>query len=139
MDQIKGILLTPLKKIDHPQGDLFHGIKKGDNGYTAFGEAYFSTIHHGAIKGWKKHKEMTLNLIVPIGSVEFMLYDMNTKAYFSVELSSTNYQRLTVPPGLWVAFKGIGTGINLVLNVADILHNPEEIDRLPLDAIPYGH
>ena len=41
---IEGVILTPLNKISHPKGDIFHGIKKTDIGYSGFGEAYFSII-----------------------------------------------------------------------------------------------
>ena len=32
MDEIsiEGLILTPLKKIHHPKGDIFHGLKKSD-------------------------------------------------------------------------------------------------------------
>ena len=47
MDKIgvEGVLLTPLKRIHHPKGDVFHGMKKSDAGFSGFGEAYFSTIN----------------------------------------------------------------------------------------------
>ena len=44
---IEGVIVTPLKTIFHPKGDIYHGIKKDDNGYLGFGEAYFSTIKYG--------------------------------------------------------------------------------------------
>ena len=42
-----------------------HGIKKNDTGYVGFGEVYFSYINPKAVKAWKKHNRMTLNLVVP--------------------------------------------------------------------------
>ena len=129
--------------IQHPQGDILHGMKKSDNEYPGFGEAYFSKINHGEIKGWNKHKMMTLNLVVPIGEVTFVIYDDRKDSdkkgsYFTVSLSQINYQRLTVPPELWMAFKGIDTKTNLILNIANIEHDPNEIDRLDLDRIDYN-
>ena len=53
-----GVILTPLKKIDHPKGDIYHAMKKSDHGYNGFGEVYFSTINKDDIKGWKKHLKM---------------------------------------------------------------------------------
>ena len=70
-----GVILTPLKQIPHQKGDIFHAMKKSDIGFDGFGEAYFSTINKGEIKGWKKHTKMTLNLIVPVGEIEFVLFD----------------------------------------------------------------
>ena len=40
---IEGIIITPLKKIYHTQGDIYHAMKKSDPGFDGFGEAYFST------------------------------------------------------------------------------------------------
>ena len=72
---IEGVGLTDLKMIHHPQGDIYHGMKKSDEGFEGFGEAYFSTIKENETKGWKKHQEMTMNIIVPIGAVTFVLFD----------------------------------------------------------------
>ena len=84
---------------------------------------------------------MTLNLIVPIGEVTFVIYndkgDSFKNNYFSYTISSTNYFRLTIPPGLWIAFKGKLKDFNLVLNIADLEHDPQEIvndlDKFPFD------
>lgn len=139
---MEGVLLTPLKQIFHPKGDVFHGMKKTDPGFTAFGEAYFSTVHPGEIKPWKKHYRMTLNLVVPVGRIRFVLHDdrpeSTTKGEtFSVEIGSDNYQRLTVQPGIWMAFEGLDVGLNLLLNMADMEHDPIEVERADLDRFEY--
>jgi len=145
MDEIdiEGLILTPLKRIQHPKGDVLHGLKKSDAEYSSFGEAYFSTINNGEIKGWNKHKMMTLNLIVPFGEVTFVIYDKRESSrskgkFFKVTLSQANYQRLTVSPGLWLAFKGKSNDINLILNIADMEHDPDEIEKMDLDKFPYN-
>lgn len=131
-----GIILTSLKQIYHPKGNIFHAMKKSDIGFSSFGEAYFSTINKGDIKGWKKHTEMVLNLVVPIGEIEFIVYDENSKEFFSVKLSSSNYQRLTIKPNFWVAFRGLGE-YNMLLNLASIEHNPQEAINIDLNEIKY--
>ena len=118
-----------------------HGIKKTDDGFGGFGEAYFSTIKSGAIKAWKRHREMTLNLIVPFGSVKFVMFDdrLSSKPQFQeVILSRESYCRLTVPPMIWVGFKGLSDQESIVLNVADIEHNPQESDRKDLEKIEFN-
>lgn len=131
-----GVILTPLKQIHHPKGDIFHGMKKSDIGYDGFGEAYFSTINQDDIKGWKKHMQMTLNLVVTVGEIKFVVYDEETKEFFSVILSQNNYQRLTVKPNLWMAFQGVGE-YNMLLNLASIEHNPNEAINIELREINY--
>lgn len=131
-----GVILTPLKQIHHPKGVVFHGMKKSDDGFAGFGEAYFSTINQDDIKGWKKHTEMTLNLVVTVGEIKFVVYNEETKDFFSVNLSQSNYQRLTVKPNLWMAFQGIGE-YNMLLNLASIEHNPNEAINIDLSEINY--
>ena len=140
---IEGVLLTPLKKIVHPKGDILHGMKKSDQGFVEFGEAYFTEVKYREIKGWNKHKKMTLNLIVPVGKVLFVMYDDREKSktngiFLPVEISVDAYQRLTVPPGVWLAFKGKSDGMNLVLNVADMEHAPDEVEKQGLEQIEYN-
>ena len=131
-----GVILTPLKQIYHPKGDIFHAMKKSDIGFDGFGEAYFSTINQDDIKGWKKHTKMTLNIVVPVGNIEFVVYDENSKEFFSTKLSHSNYQRLTVKSGLWVAFRGIGE-YNMLLNLASIEHDPNEAINIGIEEIKY--
>lgn len=131
-----GVFLTPLKRIHNSKGDVFHCLKSIDTGFVGFGEAYFSTVHLGDVKGWKQHQRMTMNLVVPVGEVEFVLRASNGEGPFSVRLGESNYQRLTVPPGYWMAFRGMSSALNLVLNIADIIHHPEESISTSLETFP---
>ena len=117
-----------------------HALKSNENTFTGFGEAYFSTVEQNAVKGWKKHHQMTLNLIVPAGEILFVLYDAREKSRTQgmlqeIILSVNNYHRLTVPPGIWMAFKGLQSD-NMLLNIASIPHDPEEADNSPLGSAP---
>ncbi len=143
MDQIEGLILTKLKKIENPKGDIFHCMKNSDDGFNRFGEAYFTKVNFCEIKGWNKHSKMTLNLTVPVGKISFVIYDnrnnSSTNGIFNkIELSENNYFRLTVPPGLWISFEGKDNGTNLILNIADITHDPEESEKKDLDEIKYN-
>ena len=76
--------------------------------------------------------EMTLNLVVPVGAVRFVLYDdrdPEKRRITEVILSLENYQRLTVPPKIWVGFQGVSNGLSTIMNFADIPHQPEESER----------
>ena len=101
-------------------------------------------MNYNSIKGWKRHSKMILNLVVPIGCVKFVLFDTRklSKTYnefFEIEISKSNYFRLTVPVGVWMAFKGIGKELNMLLNISSIPHDPLEAESLPLrnDIIPF--
>jgi len=133
---LDGVILTPLKQIHHPSGDIFHAMKKSDTGFDGFGEAYFSTIYKNDIKGWKKHTQMVLNIVVPIGKIKFVIYNDKTDEFFSTTLSKDNYQRLTVKSGVWMAFMGVDDS-SMLLNLASIEHNPDESINLELEEIEY--
>ena len=130
------VILTPLKRIFNPKGDIYHAMKSSDIGYRGFGEAYFTTINKNEIKGWKKHNRMTLNLVVIVGRVKFVIYDEITRKFSTVILSPTNYQRLTVNPQLYLAFKGLKEN-NIILNIANLQHDPYEIEDLDISKINY--
>lgn len=126
------VTATSLRRIEHSKGDIFHGMKASDAGFAGFGEAYFTTIIAGEVKGWKMHTAMIMNLIVPLGMVRFHIHDNATGRTVAYDIGATNYQRLTVPAGFWVAFQGLTNETNLILNVASLEHSQEEAVNVPL-------
>ena len=136
---IKDILITSLDQIDTPGGSVLHAMKESSEGYTGFGEAYFSQINQGAIKAWKRHKKMTLNLVVPVGKIRFVLFDDrdNERDFQEVIISKDNYCRLTVPPMVWMGFQSLSNGESMLLNIANIGHDSHEVDHVEIDKINY--
>lgn len=140
---MEGVKLYPLKHIVVPKGDIYHALKSTDEGYWGFGEAYFSQIEAGEVKGWKRHNRMVLNIVVPVGTIKFVIYDDRAGSstcgrFEEVILSQTdNYQRMTIAPGLWMAFQGIGEGISMLMDIIPEPHDPEEADRKSLSEINY--
>ncbi len=144
MDQqiIQDLVLTELNIIKTDGGDVLHGMKKSDPGFISFGEAYFSTVTKNSIKAWKRHHKMTMNLIVPSGEIGFGIFDDREESesfgkFSTIVLSQSNYFRLTVPPMLWLGFKGLSKDLSYLLNIADIAHDPNEVDHLDLNEIDY--
>lgn len=127
---------SQLKIIPHEKGDILHGLKASEQSFSGFGEAYFTHINRGEVKGWKKHLEMTMNLIVPVGDVSFHIYDSVNNERRTYRVNRQNYGRLTVPPGLWLAFEGHDS-TNLILNIASIEHSPSEAETAPLDKFTF--
>jgi len=138
--KLSDILLSPLSKIETIGGDVLHAMKQGDVGYAGFGEAYFSLVSQGAVKAWKRHTRMTLNLVVPVGQVRFVFYlvdSVGVEEFRVEEIGENCYARITVPPGIWFGFKGLSTPQSLVLNIASIPHDPNEVERLLVSNINY--
>ena len=142
---LSGVLYTPLRRIPTAQGEVRHGLKASDPGFAGFGEAYFSEVAGGAIKGWKRHRRMIMNLVVVSGTIRFILHDgADARCEHVVSAEEVaRYGRLTAPCGLWMAFEGIGLGRNLLMNIASCEHDPEEIESCPLERfaqhVPEGH
>ena len=116
---MEGVTVHPLKHIVVPKGDIYHALKSTDEGYVGFGEAYFSQIEHGAAYDDRE------------GSP--------TRGQFEeITLSPEScYQRLTVAPGLWMAFYGEGEGISMLMDIIPEPHDPSEASRMELEAIDY--
>lgn len=133
------IFITPLKRIPTEGGEVMHAIKHFEKGFNGFGEVYFSWVEQGAIKAWKYHKRMTLNLVVPLGEIIFVFHLTNKTNEFRTEnIGENRYVRLTVPPGIWFGFQGKGSGQSLLMNLADVTHDPDELIRKNKSEIFYN-
>ena len=144
MKLVVDLSLTKLMRISVPRGDVYHGLKASDPSFQGFGELYFSRIDYQEIKGWEKHKRLTLNLMVPAGEVRFVVFASDALSGKPTELcgdyrlgADVNHQRLTVPAGMWVAFQGCSSTINIVANVIPEEHDPAEADNLELSQVPF--
>jgi dTDP-4-dehydrorhamnose 3,5-epimerase len=138
--RLDDILVTPLRRIETVGGDVLHAMKKSDSGYIDFGEAYFSWVTSGAIKAWKRHTLMTMNVVVPVGQVNFVFCCVNRDGVeeFRVEqIGVDRYARITVPPDIWFGLQGLHASPSLVLNIASIPHDQNEVERLALTEINY--
>lgn len=136
MSGIHDVTITPLRRIPDERGTVMHMLRSDSDVFEAFGEIYFSTVHPGVVKGWHKHKEMTLNYAVPVGTIKLVCYDDRpgspTKGALSeLFVGESNYVLVTIPPLIWNGFKGIGEETALVANCATIPHSPDEIERMP--------
>lgn len=141
---IKGVEIHPLKQIPDERGKVMHMLRRDDPWFSEFGEIYFSVVFPGAIKAWHLHTRMTLNYAVPSGRIKLVLYDDRDDSPTRGELQEIFmgedcYALVTVPPGVWNGFKGIGTAPAIVANCATAPHDPDEIVRMDpfSEKIPY--
>ena len=131
------IIIKPLKKINVQEGDVLHALKSSEDEFHGFKEAYFSTIKKNKIKAWKRHKVMTMNLIIPIGRVQFNFYDKNKDLLKNTIVGEDNYCRITVPPMIWFGFKGLSSHTSYILNISNEPHDPTEVEREPLSFLNF--
>tara|TARA_B100001123_G_C15163775_1_gene968524 strand:- start:714 stop:1142 length:429 start_codon:yes stop_codon:yes gene_type:complete len=135
--KLEDILLSKLKQLKTVNGEVLHALRNSDLGYNKFGEVYFSTIEPNSINAWKRHSKMLINFIVPVGEVRFVFYIDKESGFRTENIGLNRYMRLTVPPGIWFGFKNLSAKKSYVMNVANIIHDPDEVENCPIDNINY--
>jgi len=140
---IDGVTVVPLRRIPDERGTIYHMLRRDDPHFIDFGEIYFTSIYRDAIKGWHRHREMTLNYACIQGRIKLVLYDDRigsaTRGVLQEQfLGPDDYSLVVIPPGVWTGMKGM-TDIALVANCATHPHDPGRTERLdPEDpSIPY--
>lgn len=131
---IAGVAKIGLHRIPDERGTIFHMLRADDPHFLGFGEIYFSTVYKDAVKGWHRHKQMTLNYAVPFGRVKLVLFDDRPESATRGELEEhflgpDDYSLVQVPPGVWNGFKGM-TDLAIVANCCTHPHDPTRSDRL---------
>ena len=143
--EIEGVIVQQLKQIDDKRGSVLHMIKNDSSLFKQFGEVYFSEVHSGLVKAWKRHKKQSQNLAIPLGKILLVVYDDRPNSNTHGEITEyrlgrpDNYKLIHIPPMLWYGFQGIGDQTSMIANYTDLPHDPEEMESLSPDTsqIPY--
>ena len=141
---IDGVKVVPLRRIPDERGTVMHMLRSTDPHFSQFGEIYFTTIYQSVIKGWHRHREITLNYACIEGRVKLVLFDDRAESpsrgdLMEVFLGPDNYSLAVIPPGVWNGFKGMTAPHAIVANCCTHPHDQSRTDRLdPLGTdIPY--
>lgn len=144
MNAIEGMQVLPLERIPDERGTIFPMLKRTDPHFVEFGEIYFSSVFRGVVKGWHRHREMTLNYACVFGRVKVVVYDDRTGSstrgeLVEVVLGPDNHSLVIIPPGVWNGFKGMSEPFAIVANCCTHPHDPSRSERLdPFENdIPY--
>ena len=142
---IEGVIVEPLKQIKDDRGVVMHMLRCDSAIFEKFGEVYFSGVNQNAVKAWKLHRSMTLNLAVPVGAIKLVLYDnrADSRTKGKVQelfIGEDNYCLVKIPPMIWNGFQGLSERQAIVANCSTLPHDPDEVERLdPFnDSIPYN-
>lgn len=140
---IDGVSVVPLRRIPDERGTVHHMLKRTDPHFVEFGEIYFTTVYRGVIKGWHRHREMTLNYACIGGRIKLVLFDDREGSATRGELMEAflgpdDYSLVIIPPGVWNGFKGMDE-TSIVANCCTHPHDPSRSDRLDpfVNDIPY--
>jgi len=141
---IEGVRIIQLQRIPDERGTVYHMLRRTDPYFVEFGEIYFSSVYPGVVKGWHRHKEMTLNYACIFGRVKLVLYDdredTSTRGELvEVFLGPDHYALAVIPPGVWNGFKGMSEPYAIVANCCSHPHDPTRSERLDPyhNSIPY--
>jgi dTDP-4-dehydrorhamnose 3,5-epimerase len=141
---IDGVRIVPLRRIPDERGTIYHMLRRSDEHFVEFGEIYFASIYEGVVKGWHKHRDMTLNYACVHGRIKLVLYDDREEsptrgALVEVFLGPDDHSLVVIPPGVWTGFKGMSSPFAIVANCCTHEHDPSRTTRLdPFSSdIPY--
>ena len=136
MNRIKNIKKIKLLSFKNNKGNVLRAFRRKEEKIGKFGEVYLSWINKKTIKGWKMHKKMHMNLIVPIGLVKFVFYENNK--FKEIIVGEKKYFRIYVPNQFFFAFQNLSKKKSLVINYANIIHqNDDEVINKNLREIKY--
>ena len=140
---IDGVRVLPLRRVPDERGTIFHMLRASDPHFMQFGEIYFSSIYAGVVKGWHRHRDMTLHYACPVGRIKCVVYDDRPASptrggLMEIHLGPDSYSLLVVPAETWNGFKGVDD-VSLVANCCTHAHDPARSDRLDpfTNEIPY--
>jgi dTDP-4-dehydrorhamnose 3,5-epimerase len=141
---IDGVEVIPLRRIPDERGTVMHMLRASDSHFKQFGEIYFSTVYPGVVKGWHRHRDMTLNYACIFGRIKLALYDERSEsatkgALQEIFLGPDEYSLVVIPPGVWNGVKGMHDPYAMVANCATHPHDPARSERIdPFENhIPY--
>lgn len=120
MNSIKKIKIFKLKKFKNVKGNVLRGFRKTDKFPGKSAEIYFSWLNKSAIKGWKLHKKMSMNLLVPLGKVRFVFFD--GAKFKKIIIGEKNYCRIYVPNNIFFSFQNLSNDKSLIVNNSSIIH-----------------
>jgi dTDP-4-dehydrorhamnose 3,5-epimerase len=96
---------------------------------------YFTTVYKDAVKGWHRHREMTLNYACIFGRIKLVMYDDRAVSpsrgdIMEFFLGPDDYSLVQIPPGVWNGFKGMSEPHAIVANCCTHPHDPALSERV---------
>jgi dTDP-4-dehydrorhamnose 3,5-epimerase len=135
MNFISDISVSDVSIIPNEFGDIVKILKCDEKNFEKITEVYCSWVVPNKIKAWKLQDLQTMNLFVLKGNIRFVFIDEKDEV-MKIDISSNSYKLLTIPPGIWYGFMCVSGDDGLILNSTDLAHNPDSVQRKPVDFFP---
>jgi len=143
---IKGVKTKKLKVIPDERGRLMEILRKDDDLFLGFGQAYMTSTYPGVVKAWHMHRKQTDNVVCLQGMLKLVLYDgrRGSKTFGELEqyyIGVHNPLLVQIPAGVYHGWMCVSPEEALVVNLPTLPYNHKEPDEQRLDPhssdIPY--
>jgi dTDP-4-dehydrorhamnose 3,5-epimerase len=143
---IEGLKTKELKVIPDERGRLMEILRKDDDLFLGFGQAYMTSTYPGVVKAWHMHEKQTDNVVCLQGMLKLVLYDgrRGSKTFGELEqyyIGVHNPLLVQIPAGVYHGWMCVSPEEALVVNLPTLPYNHEEPDEQRLDPnssdIPY--
>ena len=143
---IDGVKIKKLKVIPDERGRLMEILRRDDELFQGFGQAYMTTTYPGVVKAWHKHEKQTDNIVCVAGMIKMALYDGRPgsptfKEINEFYLGVHNPLLVQVPVGVYHGWMAVSQEEALIINIPTEMYNREHPDEQRLDPhtsdIPY--
>lgn len=120
---IDGVTIKPLCRFRDARGQVMKMQEATDPEFKGFGEVYFSTVHPGAVKAWRRSPAWR-NYRVVKGAIRLVLADRRDGsptrgAVDEIEMGDDHDVLVQIPPGVWSGFVGLGSDEAIVCDLTD--------------------
>ena len=140
---IDGVTVKPLRRFRDERGQLMKMQEATDPEFKGFGEVYFSTVHPGAVKAWRRSPAWR-NYRVVHGAIRLVLADRRDGsptcgAVDEIEMGDDHDVLVQIPPGVWSGFTGLGVGEAIVCDLTDRPNAAVRVEKLAPDDAAIGY
>ena len=143
---IDGVKIKHLKRHVDERGYVMEILRRDDELFTEFGQAYISACFPGMVKAWHCHEIQTDHFCCIQGNAKIGLYDdrKKSKTYGVVNqlyLGEHQPGKVKIPPGIQHGWMCVGKKEAYIINIVSEMYNRQEPDEFRTDPhdnhIPY--
>jgi dTDP-4-dehydrorhamnose 3,5-epimerase len=138
---IHGVKIKSLTRHVDDRGYVMEILRRDDELFKQFGQAYISACFPGVVKAWHCHEIQTDHFCCIQGNAKIGLYDdrpdspTNGKAK-GIVIGELNPVLISIPRLVWHGMTALGGELAVVLNIPTEPYNrekPDELRRDPFD------
>ena len=122
---VKLVKVLKNRIIKNKKVSIIKYISNKEKNFLGFGEVYFSEIKYKKTKGWNYHKKYTCIITVPLGLVEFSIFNSKKRL---IKKKISKKEILIIPPKNWFSFKSLKKN-SLVANFINGIHLDKETKK----------